>query len=316
MKTDTHNDVVFVYGALRSGTTVFRLMLNAHSRIANPGEMDFLFDVLSKDSTHPTGWRYNIARLQENRIFRAKNLDIPAGCDGLDLLDAFLSQLKSRSPGKVLSINVHRHADTLLAVMPHVRIIHMLRDPRDVAQSSIAMGWAGTLYHGVGHWLGTETAWDAATASTDPAQILQITYESLFRDIETTLALVCGFMRVPYDPAMLRYHENTTYGPPDASLTEQWRQKCSPQELMDIEDRAGAMMLKRSYALAHPRTGLNPGRRIKLAVINKTRVWTFGMRRFGAGTYWAEKATRWARLRILHRPIKRRMDRITVQHLK
>jgi len=35
---------VFVFGALRSGTTVFRLMLDAHGEIRNPGEADYLVD--------------------------------------------------------------------------------------------------------------------------------------------------------------------------------------------------------------------------------------------------------------------------------
>jgi hypothetical protein len=41
---NNHQDIVFVYGALRSGTTVFRLMLDSHPKISNPDEMDFLFD--------------------------------------------------------------------------------------------------------------------------------------------------------------------------------------------------------------------------------------------------------------------------------
>ena len=32
------NKLIFVFGALRSGTTVFKLMLNSHVDISNPGE--------------------------------------------------------------------------------------------------------------------------------------------------------------------------------------------------------------------------------------------------------------------------------------
>ena len=49
--------VIFVYGALRSGTTLFRLMLEAHPALSNAGEADFLFDFLSPDQNHATGWR-------------------------------------------------------------------------------------------------------------------------------------------------------------------------------------------------------------------------------------------------------------------
>ena len=38
---------VIVFGALRSGTTLLRLMLNAHPDLNNPGEVDF------SDGPHP-----------------------------------------------------------------------------------------------------------------------------------------------------------------------------------------------------------------------------------------------------------------------
>ncbi|KIC45462.1 sulfotransferase [Tateyamaria sp. ANG-S1] len=310
------SDIFFVYGALRSGTTVFRLMLNAHPRMSNPGEMDFLFDHLLPDTSHPTGWRYQIDALRAGRIFKKQRLDIAAGMDGLDLLNSFLDQLQARALGQVLSINIHRSVDRMLQVLPHAPIIHMLRDPRDVARSSIGMGWVGTLYHGVGHWIETEQAWDDATLNIAKQQIEEFTYEDLFRRTERTLRAVCSFMHCDYDPAMLQYHENTTYGPPDPKLTEQWRRKSTPRELMDVEFRAGPMMQRRGYTPAYPRTPAPITRRIALGLTNKIAVWKFGIRRFGFVIFWAEKVTRWARMRGLHRSFKEQMDQITIQHLK
>lgn len=312
----THEDIVFVYGALRSGTTVFRLMLDTHPAISNPGEMDFLFDFLKPDSSHPTGWRYDLDGLRWNRIFKSSELELPPGCDGLDLLDSFLAQLNARAPGQVLSINLHRHMDRVFAILPHVRVLHMLRDPRDVARSSIQIGWVGTLYHGVSHWIDTETAWDVGTQGVSEAQILEITYEGLFRDITGTLQRVCAFLDVEFLPEMLRYHENTTYGPPDVNLTEQWKRKCAPRELAELEARAGPLMEKRGYALSqNPR---NPGvmRRIVLATRGLLYRWRFGMKRYGVVTYWAEKVSRWIGLTGANRRIRKRMDAIVIQHLK
>ena len=51
------SDPVFLYGALRSGTTVFRLMLDAHPLLSTCGEVDFLLDYLEPDSSRPDGWR-------------------------------------------------------------------------------------------------------------------------------------------------------------------------------------------------------------------------------------------------------------------
>ena len=221
---------VFVYGALRSGTTVFRLMLDAHPALSNCGEVDFLLDYLEPDPSRPCGWRYRREEMVIDRIFRARELALDPGLDGLALFEDMLAQLARRSPGR-LTLNIHRHIDRLLAIRPDVEIVHLLRDPRDVARSSIGMGWAGTLYHGVSHWIGTEQAWDRVVPRLGPGQVLTLRYEELFRDIEAELHRVCDFLDVPFDAAMLSYHEGSTYDPPDPQLVEQWRRKSTPEEI-------------------------------------------------------------------------------------
>ena len=59
------SDPVFVYGGLRSGTTVFRLMLNAHPELSNPGEVDHLFDHIHR--APGGGWRYDLDALSLDR---------------------------------------------------------------------------------------------------------------------------------------------------------------------------------------------------------------------------------------------------------
>ncbi|MCV2881857.1 sulfotransferase family protein [Actibacterium sp. XHP0104] len=307
---------VFLFGALRSGTTVFRLMLNAHDKIGNPGEMDFLFDYLDRDPNHATGWRYRVADLENSRIFRATGLTITPGCEGLDLLESFLDQLQERQPGKLLSINLHRNIGRVADVLPRARIIHMLRDPRDVARSSIGMGWAGTLYHGVEHWIGTERDWDATAPRFPADQVLTLTYEDLFRDIDTTLRRVCDFLGVPFTEAMLSYHENTTYSPPDVSLVEQWRRKSTPRELALVEGRVQAMMLARGYQPTGP--GAAPGvvERLALTLQNKRHVWGVGISRFGARIFLMEKLARKLGLRGLHQRLRAQMNEMSVEYLK
>lgn len=66
--------LAIVYGALRSGSTMFRLMLNGHSQIGSSGEHDYLFDHLYEDAD---GWLFDLEALTEDRIFRAQNLTPP-----------------------------------------------------------------------------------------------------------------------------------------------------------------------------------------------------------------------------------------------
>lgn len=313
------DDLVFVYGALRSGTTVFRLMLDAHPRIANPGEMDFLLDALHEDAGAPGGWRYDEDALRRSRIFRASGLVIDPEREGLEQLAGFLDQMRAShadgAEGAVLSINVHRNADRLLRVLPGVRVIHVVRDPRDVARSTIQRGWAGTLYHAVDHWIATEAAWDEAASGIPTDRLLDVSYEGLFEDVEARLRDVCAFLGQPFDPVMLRYHENTTYAAPDPSLVRQWERDCDPRQIALLEHRAGGLMAARGYDPSGP-IAPGPAERAVLRLRDRAAVWRFGMRRFGAGTYVAEKATRRLGLVRQNRALRRRMDDVVSTQVK
>lgn len=298
--------IVFVFGALRSGTTVFRLMLDGHPEIKNPGEVDFLFDFLTPDVTHDSGWRYDLEKLVENRVFLGSGLRLTGGKDGLDLLADFLDQYEARGAG-VLTLNIHRNVGRALKVLPAARVIHMLRDPRDVARSSIGMGWSGTLYSGVDHWIRTETEWQGVGPSLSADRVHDLRYESLFRDIETELRAVCAFLEVDFEPEMLNYHQNTTYAPPDVSLVEQWRRKSSDDEIALVEGKAHALMGPNGYTPTGD--GRRPSRAEHLWLLAKNRilVWRTGVQRFGFTTYFLEKLTRYCRFEKLHRRLQTRM---------
>ena len=314
LATSAWPPVLFVCGALRSGTTLFRLMLDAHRDIANPGEMDFLFDHLRKDSSHPTGWRYDLQALRNDRIFRASCLDIPES-DGLDLLQAFLRQLKEKTCDRILSINLHRHVARAAEILPDARFLHILRDPRDVARSSTQMGWAGTLYHGVAHWIATERDWDAAGIAQD--RVLTLRYEDLILEPKRHLREVCRFAGCDFDPAMLNYHEGTSYGAPDPALIFQWKRKADTREIRQLESRASDLMARRGYAPTGPAKPLGPLARARLSLHNKLAVWRFGMKRFGPALFLGEKISRWLRLTPVQIRLQRRIDRIvTEKYLK
>ena len=304
---------VFLFGALRSGTTVFRLMLDAHPDISNPGEADFLFDYLSRDDAGH--WKYQIDLMREDRIFAAKNLGIKDGLDGLELLDDLLTQLQDKTPG-TLVLTVHRHPDRLIQCLPNARFIHLLRDPRDVARSSIGMGWAGNVFFGVDHWIKTETGWDGIAGDLEPQNILELKYEDLFHNVIQSLVTVCDFIGVPFHEKMLTYHEGTTYGPPDAKLTEQWRRKATTREIELVEQKAGVLMKARGYRLEGNGVKVTAAERSRLIVSNKLGVWSFGVRRHGFWVYFMEKVTRWLGLARWNKRLHETISSQSLKYLK
>jgi hypothetical protein len=288
-----NSDICFVFGALRSGTTLFRLMLDHHPQLVNPGEVDFLFDHIHEDAAHPTGWRYDLDALQLSRIFRARGLEIPAGLQGTDLLQAFLAQFGDGTGDKTgdktgahVTLNVHRNASKIARLLPQARVIHMLRDGRDVASSSIGMGWVGNSYYGVDHWIATERDWDAAAALLPEAQRMELRFEALMSDLEGQLAAVCAFMGVDFAPEMLRYHETSSYGPPDPKIAQQWKRKAPPRMIALIEGKCAALLQARGYDLAGPGPAQpNAWERLWLPAQNRVKRSYFNFHRLGPGLF-------------------------------
>jgi hypothetical protein len=302
---------VVLYGALRSGTTMFRIMLSCHPSLFCEGEADYLFDYISQGSDG--AWRYDLDALARDRIFRAQSLTLTEGLDGQALLEALLSQLSQRSEGRLV-LAIHRNAVKAAALLPEARYLHLLRDPRDVALSSLGMGWASIPYYGVDHWIGTETNWDAA--SVPDGSSLTVTFEGLMRDIDGELTRVCAHLGLPYDEAMLDYPQYSTYSAPDPRIAQGWRRKGKPGDIALVEGKLGPWLEKRGYetsgASRRPRIAERP----LLAMRNTLGRWRFNIRRFGLPLFLGAHAARILRLSKLADHFRRQQEAVILKTLK
>ena len=307
-------DLVFICGALRSGTTLLRLMVNGHGALDNPGEMDFLFEAPPlKDGAHDMA---AFAKdLSLNRVFQSQGLIFTDGLGYQDQVRDFIRQL--RKPGQRLSINVHRHFDRIPAIFPNARYAHLLRDPRDAAKSALGMGWAGNVYHGVDHWINSERDFERLEAQVSPERIHVMKNEDLLRAPERELTRLCEFFGVAYDPAMLDYPSNSTYGPPDPELSEQWRRSFSERELSLVEGKASAMMKARGYELSGAPLHV-PGRleREFIRADNRWKRLQFGLRRHGPALVALEFIVRRAPIPLLTGYVRRKRAENDAKHLK
>ncbi|MBN8474898.1 sulfotransferase [Sulfuritalea sp.] len=238
---------VFLVSPVRSGSTLLRLMLDSHPGISNPGECDFLLDMLGDDGAFPDTESY-VRWLSTNRIYLAKKLKIDARLSSEALVKSFVDQL--RRENAMLTMNLHRHFHRALAVFPTARFIHLLRDPRDVAMSCLRMGWGGHVYHTVDIWRDAELSWERLRSSLASEQFIEIRYEHLVDDIPGVLGSICTFLGVPYSERMLDYSTNSTYGPPDRKLCYQWRKSYAIDELRLVEGKIGKMLVDRGYELS------------------------------------------------------------------
>ena len=172
--------------------------------------------------------------LRANRIFKAANLVVAEDLDYPHLVDSFLRQKRNRDRKPLVGATVHYHFDRLLRIWPDSRFIHLVRDGRDVARSTIAMGWSGNMYTAVDKWIAAESLWSGLRAILPADRWTEIQYETLVVQPEATMTRVCEFLGVPYDPAMLDYTKHTTYEPPSPKLAGQWR-RLSPHDIQLAE---------------------------------------------------------------------------------
>lgn len=310
MSPMTPSSPVLVYGALRSGTTLLRLMLKSHAAIQSPGEADFLFDYISRTAD---GWTYDRDALTRDRIFRAKEIDLPSGVDGADLSRAMIAAMSAKGDG-LMSLSIHRGAPKMAALFPEAKIIHLLRDPRDVARSSIGMGWAGNSYYGVEHWIGTEKDWAAAAISDD--RVLTVRYETLMANLEAELARICGFLGLEFDPEMLKYYERSTYGPPDPGIAQKWKTKASPREIALIEGRLGGLLADRGYAPAGLPATPGPFELARLTTQSRMKRWQHNIDRYGLGLFAGHHAARVLGLKSVAQKLANRQEAIRIANLK
>jgi len=289
-------------------------MLDSHPDISNPGEFDFLIDLLGSNGQAPDPQRYR-RWLATHRGFQAMGLAVDPALGYAELMHAFVKQLCRDD--KVLTMNVHRHFDRLPGLFPQARYIHLIRDPRDVALSTIGMGWAGNVHSGVNIWAESERSWDRLAASLASDRYMEVRYEVLLENLVEELTKICRFLDVDYSPRMLDYSARSSYTVPDPQLRYQWKRKCTSRELQLVDWKLGGMLLQRKYELS----GLPPRKPrllelLRMAIQDKVYRVRFRIRRYGMVLYLENLVASRARIVSWQASCQSRINRIDVKYLK
>lgn len=306
--------LVFICGALRSGSSLTHLMLDNHAEISNPGEFDFLFDKVTDRGGYPDIIAYH-DWLSTHRIFNSKPLSIVPTSEYSKLIYSFIEQLSQSD--SVLALNIHRNFDRIRFLFPEAKFIHLIRDPRDVASSSIGMGWAGNVYYGVDHWIETEESWVRLRDKLSAEQYLQIKFEDLILSPAEILEQVCTFIGLIYSDTMLTYTKNSTYTKPDISLVEQWKTKLSQREIQYVEMKAKGLMKNLDYDLsANPITSIGLIEKCSLKIEDKLFKLRFTIKRYGFYLFFIERLSRVLQLKSMLKKAKVAMNNIDQSYLK
>ncbi len=214
----------FVVGLTRSGTTLLRMMLDAHPELAVPPETHFvpaLIKAASDDAvdgeallaactSHRTWGDFAISEQALGERFAALDPGKP-GVGGAAVRAFFelyaAAQGKRRwgdkTPAYMLSIARIGRA------LPEARFVHLIRDGRDVAlsQTERALNQQPGRREQAERWVKRIGKAREQAARLGGDRYREVRYEDLVRDPEPTLRGICELIALDYDPAMVAYHE-------------------------------------------------------------------------------------------------------------
>jgi hypothetical protein len=166
-----------------------------------------------------------------------------------------------------------RHIPTLQQLWPHTRIVHLIRDGRDVCLSARAWKKAERILGPYQTWSEDEVTtaalwWEwhvrlgrEAAARLPGDRYLEVSYEALVGAPEAECARLCEFLGVPNDEAMLRFHEGRTRSRPGLSAKaawlpvtaglRTWRTEMPADEVRRFEAAVVELLTELGYARAH-----------------------------------------------------------------
>jgi hypothetical protein len=219
---------IFIVGANRSGTTLLRLILNAHSRIAIPDELIYFDSYLAGVPIEQ--WRHPDLDAEAYAAFVDHFLTetcIPL--DGLDFT-ALRARILSDGPHDfrrpyqcALEAWAQHHgktrwgektpgnlffADIIHDMFPDAQFIYMVRDPRAgvASMQNVSFFPQDVVFNALSRRKHATDGRALLLRHVPDEQRMTLRYEDLVRDPEHTVRTVCNYLDEPFEPGMLHFH--------------------------------------------------------------------------------------------------------------
>jgi hypothetical protein len=219
-KQNDRSPAPFVVGMNRSGTTLLRMMLDAHPELAIPPETHFVPDVIKAcrrgDGT-PEGALVAMKSHREWGDFGFSDEEMLARLrarerfDAGEALRAFYEAYAQRERKPRWGEKTPRYVGRMPQIqsaLPEARFIHVVRDGRDVALSVLDRTVRDlTTADVAGRW--KRKIEKARAAAPKLRHYVEVRYEDLILDTEPTLRRICEFTDLRWDAQMLDYHERS-----------------------------------------------------------------------------------------------------------
>jgi len=283
----TNDSPFFIVGASRSGTTLLRLILAGHSRLHIPPETWFLrplFEQLPLTGPLTPGQVSEAVKIMVEH-YRWPDMEIPA-----EDFARWVSALTGPRLVDIVNLVYRHHLDKagkprfgdktpnyidmvpeISEFYPDARFIHLIRDGRDVAISHIDADWVRYYKpHGFPWTRAIEKRREYRSSIYD-SRIMDVRYEDLVSEPETTVRKICEFLGETFEPTMLEYRSRSNLVPErergihrklDEPMARDaisvWQRKLRPWECFAIESCLYNDLLQLGYGLRFSSPGARP----------------------------------------------------------
>ena len=262
LEDDGEPDFVFIGGAGRSGTTLFRSMLSAHPRFWCGPELKLVSAICGLRDQ----WLDSMGSDLREAGVTAEVLD--------DAVRSFISSLlRGTAQGeRIAEKTPHNllHMKSLGRMFPQARFIHVVRDGRAVSASLVKQAWMDPATGGpVWYCSDLESAsryWAQVVSVVRqqsravPGRFLELRYEDLVTNPDLTMRRVLAFLGERWDPAVLEHHKaNVRHSKRESSTAaarkrvntaalERWRTELDEDALRKLDPTALRLLEELGYA--------------------------------------------------------------------
>lgn len=263
---------IFIVGANRSGTTLLRLILNAHPNIGIPEEIIYFGSFMAGVPIEK--WRDPGLSEEEYKGFVTRFVEDKCGVlDHIDhqaiineilssekrdfchpyktVLEAWAGAHKKQRWGEKTPGNLF-YADILLQMFPDAKFIHLIRDPRAGVSSMMKTTFfpKDIAFNAMSRRKFMRKGRAILEKSVPASQRLLLRYEDIVTEPEVTIRAICNFVGEDFEPGMLSFYKDSSRymkeeasssfnkaatKPISAAMLDKWKKQLSPADVAMVE---------------------------------------------------------------------------------
>ncbi len=297
---------IFIVGANRSGTTLLRLILNAHPNIAIPEEIIYFGSTMA--GVPISQWRNPGLSDKVYREFVGDFVDNKCHVlDGINhqeikdeilsgnqkdfchpyrtILEAWANHHGKRRWGEKTPGNLF-YADILVEMFPDARFIHLVRDPRAGVSSMMKTTFFPNdiAFNAMSRRKFMRKGRAILEQAVPTSQRLLLRYEDIVTEPEISIRAICDFIGEAFEPAMLSFYKDSSKymkaeaassfnkaatKPISADMLDKWKKHLSSEQVAMVEAVCRREMQEFKYAFSGNRLSVSQ----RFELVTKKMYW-------------------------------------------